>query len=323
MINRKIFAISLLSIFVGFSSNFNKSYALSIEEVHSLCISASDYDGCFKRLKSEYEAVDYFPNPKNKLYSQCVEQINISSRKILSPSESYLFCSSIGIDFNRQLVALPSSDTQYISKILSCVNRLRSHYSNISIINNMQACKCDAQILSHADFVNSSSCIYHSLRPIENGIQYVDLRDLRNFDFGIIVDTVRYEKNPDRKVRYINFQGKTVNVFEGTSGYSYTRYNKEWVCQPKPRRKYGLYFNHEFRSKKYECGFKNVETRHFEPGLPAGREVKIFNYILDCQDGTFDRKGDKVNAKGYLMKGWLPIEEDLTAKAASHLYCNI
>ena len=322
MINRKIFVISFVSIFVGFFSNLNKSYALSIEEVHSLCIRASDYDGCFKRLKSEYEAVDYLSNPKNQLFSQCIARINNLPGKILAPSESYLLCSSIGIDFNRQLDTLPRSDAAYISKIFSCVNLLRPQYTNISIMNKIQACKCDVQSPHDTEFVTSGSCIYESFRPIENGIQYVNLKDLQNFDFGIILDTVRYEKNFDEKVRYISFQGKTVNVFEGTSGYLHSRYNKEWVCPPKPRRKYGLYFNHKFRPKKYECGFQRVETRHFEPGLPAGREVKIFNYLLDCQDGTFDRKGDKINAKGYLMKGWLPIEEDLTAKAASRLFCH-
>ena len=161
--------------------------------------------------------------------------------------------------------------------------------------------------IRYTDFVPSARCKYQSFRPIENGIQYVDLRDLQNFDFGIIVDTVSSKKNIDGKSRYISFEGRTVNIFEGTSGYSYTRYNKEWICQPKPRRNYRSHFKHKFRPKKYECGFQTVESRHFEPGLPAGREVKIFNYLLDCQDGTFDRKGDKVNAKGYLMKGWLPI----------------
>ena len=319
--NRKIFALSLLSIFVGLFSNSNKSYALSIEEVHSLCIRASDYDGCFKRLKSEYEAVDYFPNPKNQLYSQCVDNVDTLSGKTFSPSQAYLLCSSIGIDFNRQLDTLPRSDARYISKIFSCVNLLRSGYPSVSLMNKIQACKCDVQSLSDTHFAPSGSCIYKNFRPIENGIQYVDLRDFQNFDFGIIVDTVRYESNSDGKVRYISFQGKTVNAFEGTLGYSYTRYNKKWVCLPKPRRKYRVRFNHKLKPKTYECGFQRVESRHFEPGLPAGREVKIFNYTLDCQDQTFDRKGDKVNAKGYLMKGWLPIEEDLTAQTASLLFC--
>ena len=275
MINRKLTVISFFVIFLTPFFNLNKSYALSVEEIHSLCIRASDYDGCFKRLKSEYEAVDHFPNPKNQLYSQCVEYINTLSGRTLTLSDAYFLCSSIGIDFRRQRDTLPRSDAEYISKIFSCFDLLSSKYTNVSIKNRIQACKCDAEKIRYADFMPSARCKYQSFRPIKNGIQYVDLRDLQNFNFGIIVDTVRSEKNIDGKGRYISFQGKTVNIFEGTSGYSYTRYNKEWMCHPKFRRNYGLHRKHKFRSKKYECGFQTVESRHFEPGLPAGREVKI------------------------------------------------
>ena len=124
MINRKLIVISFLASFLGLFSNLNKSYALSVEEIHSLCIRASDYDGCFKRLKTEYEAVDYFPNPKNPLYSQCVDYINTLSGRTLALSDAYLLCSSIGIDFRRQRDTLPRTDAEYISKIYSCFNLL-------------------------------------------------------------------------------------------------------------------------------------------------------------------------------------------------------
>lgn len=56
----------------------------------------------------------------------------------------------------------------------------------------------------------------------------------------------------------------------------------------------------------------------YNPGTPGGVERRSFHYQLDCEDLTFDRKGD---FDGFGNKGWTGVDTDPTAKTVADGYC--
>ncbi len=117
-------------------------------------------------------------------------------------------------------------------------------------------------------------------------------------------DTYNYEENSVKQIkvrgrygRYITFTGKTTNTYRGMPG------NCRSVSYPGP---YG----------------KTQSIRTFcTQGTPGGTENRTYKYELDCEDLTFDRKGDSEG--GIINKGWMNIEEDPVANAVAKKYCPI
>ena len=93
------------------------------------------------------------------------------------------------------------------------------------------------------------------------------------------------------------------------------------IRQEKIRGEYGRYISFMGRSKNR---YEGSVTENFWGGystIPGGTEVGMFKYMLDCEDKTFDRKGDKMNAAALIMKGWSDVSNDLTATYAAEYYC--
>ena len=87
------------------------------------------------------------------------------------------------------------------------------------------------------------------------------------------------------------------------------------------RGEYGRYISFMGRSKNR---YEGTVTENFWGGystIPGGTEVGMFKYMLDCEDKTFDRKGDKLNAAALIMKGWSDVSNDLTATYAAEYFC--
>ena len=61
----------------------------------------------------------------------------------------------------------------------------------------------------------------------------------------------------------------------------------------------------------------------YVPGKKGGVQLKVFKYLLDCQDKTFDRKGDVADADGGIKKGWMDVFNDGTASFVTDVYCPI
>ena len=102
--------------------------------------------------------------------------------------------------------------------------------------------------------------------------------------------------------RYITFEGRSDNEYEGTDGY------------------------YESNGKSYtECN-EGECTTFWEPptyreGTEGGIENRIFASELDCIDKTFNRIGDKTGTGG--NKGWMNTTEDPVAKAVEKKYCPV
>ena len=124
--------------------------------------------------------------------------------------------------------------------------------------------------------------------------------------FTYEADTVRQIQVRNEWGRYITFTGISTHAYKGTNGYTIPGTPPRTTC-------FGTYTR--------QCTTTPGRPARFVPGQPGGTERKSFTYELDCQDRTFDRKGDK--AGGGWKKGWESVDEDPTALAVANKYCPI
>ena len=61
----------------------------------------------------------------------------------------------------------------------------------------------------------------------------------------------------------------------------------------------------------------------YVPVKKEGVQLKVFKYLLDCQEKTVDRKSDIADADGGIKKAWMNISNDPTAIYAYESYCPI
>ena len=69
------------------------------------------------------------------------------------------------------------------------------------------------------------------------------------------------------------------------------------------------------------CNRVGYVAPSYTPGIRGGSVNRYYRYELDCKDGTFDRKGDRV--QGIRRKGWMSVVEDPTALTVARKYCPI
>ena len=112
--------------------------------------------------------------------------------------------------------------------------------------------------------------------------------------------------------RYLTFTGITLNAYEGTPA----RWNPGQPGTMQCNTVYG--FNN--KSKTTTCKQVGYVAPSYTPAKPGGVERRSFRYQLDCDDMTFDRKGD---FSGFGNKGWLNVGDDPTAQAVADRYCPI
>jgi len=109
--------------------------------------------------------------------------------------------------------------------------------------------------------------------------------------------------------RYITFVGRTTNQYSGTPSYYNPGSPGTLNCATNL---YGTYGS----TNCYRTGYVAPSYR---AGTAAGTQQGQFRYELDCQDMTFDRKGDRLS--GSSMKGWMDVSDDPTAAAVAKRFC--
>ncbi len=113
--------------------------------------------------------------------------------------------------------------------------------------------------------------------------------------------------------RYLTFIGKTVNEYAGTSGYMLPGSPGSVSCNT-----YGGFG--AYSSSYTTCSRSGYVAPTYVPGTSGGVQNRKYRYELDCQDMTFDRKGDY--AGGVANKGWMSVDNDPTAQAVANRYCS-
>ena len=158
----------------------------------------------------------------------------------------------------------------------------------------------------HSD-VNSSS------REIESGVEpgTVDVSQPNPYNYNPA--SVMQLKIRGSYGRYLTFIGKTVNTYTGTSGYMTPGSPGSVRCTTSPG--FGAY-----SSSYTTCSRSGYVAPTYVPGTPGGVQNRKCRYELDCQDMTFDRKGDY--AGGVVNKGWMSVDNDPTAQAVANKYCS-
>ena len=124
-----------------------------------------------------------------------------------------------------------------------------------------------------------------------------------------------YEKDSVRKLkirgkygRYLTFIGRTANTYRGTSGSFSPGTSGTLNCSS-----YG---------STTSCYRSGAIAPSYTPSKPGGTQRRRFRYELDCQDQTYNIKGD-LNTAGGFKKGWMHVSNDPVANAVAKKYCPI
>jgi len=161
---------------------------------------------------------------------------------------------------------------------------------------------------------------------LNQGILYF-VKEGNNFssDYGIQIKSLKQAIIRKKYGRYISFIGLTTNKYEGTSGYTIPGTPGYLDCS------WGgggsSYYNDGYASGSWSSGGYCYGQDGTDPievqGSPAGVQKDYFTYLLDCEDKTFDRKGDIAVSGSIYKKGWMEVKEDVTAIYAEGVFCPI
>jgi len=125
-------------------------------------------------------------------------------------------------------------------------------------------------------------------------------------------ESIQQQKVRGRYGRYLTFTGITLNAYEGTPA--------QWNPGQSGTKQCNTVYGYNNKSKTTTCKQVGYVAPSYTPATPGGVERRSFRYQLDCDDMTFDRKGD---FSGFGNKGWLNVDDDPTAKAVADRYCPI
>ncbi|KZR80305.1 Tetratricopeptide repeat [Prochlorococcus marinus str. MIT 1342] len=125
-------------------------------------------------------------------------------------------------------------------------------------------------------------------------------------------DSVRQLKIRGKYGRYLTFIGRTANTYSGTSGSYSPGSGGTLNCST-----YG-----SSTSTTTNCYRTGYVAPSYTPGRPGGTQHQRFRYELDCQDQTYNIKGDLSTAGGF-KKGWMHVSNDPVASAVARKYCPV
>ena len=154
---------------------------------------------------------------------------------------------------------------------------------------------------------------YHSGPSTESGSEPGTVNVAQPDPYNYDPDSVMQLKIRGSYGRYLTFIGKTVNTYTGTSGYMNPGSPGSVRCTTSPG--FGAY-----SSSYTTCRRSGYVAPTYVPGTPGGVQNRKYRYELDCEDMTFDRKGDY--AGGVVNKGWMSVDNDPTAQAVANKYCS-
>ena len=125
-------------------------------------------------------------------------------------------------------------------------------------------------------------------------------------------DSVRQLKIRGKYGRYLTFIGRTPNTYSGTSGSYSPGSGGTLNCSTYGSSTYAT-------TNCYRTGYV---APSYTPGRPGGTQHQRFRYELDCQDQTYNIKGDLKSAGGF-KKGWMHVSNDPVASAVARKYCPV
>jgi len=121
--------------------------------------------------------------------------------------------------------------------------------------------------------------------------------------------SIKQLKIRNRYGRYLTFWGRSTNDFAGTAGFYSPGSPGTINCST----------NSFGSTATTNCNRTGYIAPSYSPGTQGGTQKRWFEYQLDCNERSFNRKGD-ISA-GAFKKGWQDVYYDKTAGAVADKYC--
>ena len=196
------------------------------------------------------------------------------------------------------------------------------------------------QEIDNDDFKNAyKHCVImiNESRVVKGNRIFVPEKNGYSWDYAVQEGSVKQAKVRNQYGRYLSFKGRTLNKYSGTSGYSIPGkpgyINCNWGSRGSWGGRGGFYGNNNFigggyrQGGSYSGGGQCYGEEGTDPikieGKAGGVESNVYDYLLDCKDKTFDRKGDIADADGVFKKGWMKTERAFNARFVEKTYCPI
>tara|TARA_B100000674_G_scaffold96798_1_gene69469 strand:+ start:542 stop:1687 length:1146 start_codon:yes stop_codon:yes gene_type:complete len=200
---------------------------------------------------------------------------------------------------------------------LKDLDNLRDSCKDVALLEAKNDLQTNITKASRDECINAADykgCMeYHSGPSTESGSEPGTVNVAQPDPYNYDPDSVMQLKIRGSYGRYLTFIGKTVNTYTGTSGYMTPGSPGSVSCTTSPG--FGAY-----SSSYTTCRRSGYVAPTYVPGTPGGVQNRKYRYELDCQDMTFDRKGDY--AGGVANKGWMSVDNDPTAQAVANKYCS-
>ena len=311
--------------------------------IHEMCLKAQDYKGCIEgnNKKSSKKRRGY-----NKTLKRCLAEVrkDRKNKKLLSTSkeETNLACENLAnVEYeklekyyqnkfitnketNEEYKLIDVFGTYFLESSISFKNRNWNKMYQLSLCgaeNVYRMKNVDADdvwgIYGYCDILVNWS------RVVNGNILFVPQNNGYSWDYAIKEGSAKQAKIRNQYGRYISFRGRTLNEYAGTSGYTIPGTPGYINCSWGSSGSWGGYGQGGGYSGGGGCyGEEGTDPIKVE-GKAGGVESNSYDYLLDCQDKTFDRKGDALNAERIAMKGWMDINEDPNAIFVSKTYCPV
>ena len=305
------------------TSSYRKEFSSCVRSIKKLLKKNYSLSNEAIKVGCSYIAEEYVANPNH--IADKVENINVNLQGNKSENLSNVYKLCMIADYSTAF----KKDNLDFNQIKNDIKFFCS--CEISSYSKMPKRRVNEKIfVGHRtkDDLITQSCWWR--RPSQtsqhNGILYYVKNNNRfSSDYGIKINSLKQAKIRKRHGRYLSFMGKTTNKYSGTSSYTIPGtpgyLNCNWGSSG------NLYGNSSSFYGGYSSG-GNCYGREgtdpiYVPGKAAGVQKNFFKYLLDCEDKTFDRKGDIKTAGQIYRKGWMNIAEDRTALYAHGVFCPI
>lgn len=318
--------VSLLSIIAG-----SVVPAFGLDQVspdlHRLCRDAKDYKGCIEANNATNNNATKAVNgakSSNQQASKEIQECSESLRKALRSHSSWVKYASQEEKVPLVCALIISSQSRLAKegvekkKSEAAISVCTAHF----IFNGQQSdftentCSCTAKTLNLNTALSQDAAVRLCASRFRTqevaGFRLVS--DKEGLRFGFREGSVRQASVRGTYGRYISFVGRSLNAYSGTPSTFVPGQPGYVDCS------YGGGGNLLGWSSGGSCYGQTATESVVIPGEPGGTQGGVFEYLLDCKDKTFDRKGDLSSASG-MKKGWMDISEDPVAAYVEYSYC--
>jgi hypothetical protein len=313
-----------------------KAFAMPEELIHIRCKEAIDYQGCIKASEPPASVAPRKEKNINKAKDKAKQSFKSQAERCKSSLRKYMdenyWFHLYDIDAACQLASrlFKSGQSNDYNQAVFVAGMARhaaaqntSKKLGLPFWVRVNQCSVDFALKKlgpTGNFLSAQRYCFHIFKHhMLHGFVSINSED--PLGSAYLMDTVKQVKVRGSIGRYIEFKAISQNPYSGTPDVYVNGSPAQSQCSWG-----GSGSNYGWRggwSNSGNCWSTEGTPDRVYKGLPAGIQKKLFYYLLDCKDRTFDRKGDALDAFGIEKKGWLDTTEDLIALEMHSAYCPI